>query len=203
MSYFSYTLVADGPSDKALIPIINWVLRGCTDRPFESFFVSASEARTHDLALKVSRAIALFPSDILFVHRDAERPIHYYSRIQEIEAATALAATVVVPIVPIRMTEAWLLSDELAVRRAANNPNGRGALRLPRVGTLEEMVDPKAKLFELLRTASQLGARRLRSFNQGQARARVAELITDFSHLRVLGSFSQFETDTRAAIEVL
>jgi hypothetical protein len=98
-----------------------------------------------------------------------------------------------VPVVPIRMTEAWLLIDEMAVRRAANNPNGSGPCVIPQARSLERLVDPKETLFELLRNASGLPARRQRTFNVGRARARVSELIEDFSPLRRLSSFVAFE----------
>jgi hypothetical protein len=37
----------------------------------------------------------------------------------------------VVCVVPVRMMEAWLLIDEMAIRRVAGNPNGRIPIELP------------------------------------------------------------------------
>ena len=67
--------------------------------------------------------------------------------------------------------------------------------------TIEAMPDPKATMFAQLRVASGLNARRLRAFNEGRARARVAELIDDFSPLRALRAFVEFESAVQAAIE--
>lgn len=200
MSYLTYTLVGDGPSDRALLHPINWVLRSTTERQFLPSFASYSELRSTDLAQKVTRALRLFPCDILFVHRDAERVDAFESRRDEIHAALP-ASCLCVPIIPVRMTEAWFLFDEHAIRRAANNPNGIQRLRLPSLRMTEAMPDPKATMFDQLRVASGLNARRLRTFNEGRARARVAELIDDFSPLRALRAFVEFEREVQAAIE--
>lgn len=192
MTYFTYTLVGDGASDRALLPIVNWALRSATDKPFSSNFASYSELRTHDLALKVERALRLFPCDLLVVHRDAERAEYADARFREISDACA-ARQRCVPIVPVRMTESWLLFDQAAIRRAADNPNGRDAIGLPLVRDVESLVDAKETLFSVLRAASGLNGRRLRTFNEGRARARVAELIEDFAPLRALPAFSAFE----------
>ena len=45
-------------------------------------------------------------------------------------------------VIPVRMTEAWLLIDELALRRAAGNPNGRNPLDLPALKDLEALPEP-------------------------------------------------------------
>ena len=203
--HFSCTLVGDGPSDRSLLPVIEWVLLGNVrrrggDLSFSVNFFSSADAKSHDLSLKVSRALDLYPCHILFIHRDAEHPDRYQGRMKEIAGVNGSRAIAVVPVVPIRMTEAWMLISEQAVRRAANNPNGRQQIALPPVARLEGLVDPKETLLGLLRTASGLGQRRLRSFNEGRAKARVADLIDDFSDLRALRSFSEFEARANEAL---
>lgn len=198
--HLACTLVGDGPSDRALVPIIEWIIREATKASFVVKFFSSADARSHDLSIKISRAVDLYPCDILFVHRDAEHPDKYQCRIGEIFSASTGRAAAIVPLVPVRMTEAWLLFDEAAIRRAANNPNGADEVKIPNLSRLELLVDPKQTLFDLLRSASGLGARRLRSFNEGRARARISDLIDDFSALRALGSFSDFEQKTYEAV---
>lgn len=198
--HLACTLVGDGPSDRSLVPIVEWALRNTTNIPFVVRFFSSADARSHDLSLKVARAVALYPCDILFIHRDAEHPDHYSSRMAEIGSVAANVSSLIVPIVPVRMTEAWLLVNESAIRRAANNPNGADPIDMPVLAKLDLVVDPKQVLFDLLRRASGLGARRIRSFNEGRARARVAELVDDFSALRGLDAFSEFERKTRQAV---
>lgn len=101
------------------------------------------------------------------------------------------------------MTEAWLLLDESAIRRAAGNPNGREALRLPPLRRLEDVPDAKAVLRDLLITASGLAGPRRRKRLQrdlGVRVQRVAELISDFSPLRSLPAFEAFEAELAAAL---
>ena len=143
-----------------------------------------------------------FPCDISFVHRDSEnRPPN--DRKAEIGAAIAGVGHPYAPVVPVRMTEAWLLSDQHAIRAAANNPNGTVPLPIPARGQWEALSDPKSVLFELLRTASELPTRRLRKFRPEAARYRVAELTTDFSALRPLSAFATLEVDLDVALDAI
>jgi hypothetical protein len=65
-----------------------------------------------------------------------------------------------IPVVSVRMHEAWLLFDEAAIRCAAGNPNGNIPITLPAARSLDRIQNPKELLFDLLRTASGLSARR-------------------------------------------
>lgn len=71
-----------------------------------------------------------------------------------------------VAVVPIRMTEAWLLLDEGRIRRVAGNPNGRTDLGLPRLSDVESVADPKRLLQGALISASGLQGHRLRKFRE-------------------------------------
>lgn len=93
------------------------------------------------------------------------------------------------------MTEAWLLINEPAIRRASGNPNGTKPLNLPDLTALEQIQDPKQILFDVLRKASGLRGRRLKTFNMSECRIRVTELINDFSSLRELTAFQRLEED--------
>ena len=84
-------------------------------------------------------------------------------------------------VVPIRMTEAWLLIDEAALRSAAGNPRGSVPLSIPAVRQLEGLPDPKKTLHALIRRASSLGGRRLSRFRMDQAVHRLAQAIQDYS----------------------
>lgn len=201
MTAITYTLIADGTSDRVLANIIDWVIR--TNHPELNFFQNfapSSQLGKGNLAEKVRRALGLYPCDILFVHRDSELADGYQARVDEISEATGTLDVACVPIVPVRMTEAWLLFSEKAIRTAAGNPNGRLGLNLPNLRNADRIPDPKEILFQKLRDATELSARRLSRFSETDARARVAEVIEDFSPLRVLNSFQSFERDTNAAI---
>jgi hypothetical protein len=142
----------------------------------------------------------LYPCDLLFVHRDAEgQP--FQQRKDEIYRSIGNLELGVVPpwvcVIPIRMTEAWLLFDEAAIRHAAGNRSGRQPLVLPDVRQLEELPDPKSVLHELLRMASGLHGARLKRFRSAESASRVSALVTDFSPLRRLFAFQELEASLR------
>ncbi len=204
MSGLSYTLLSDGSTDQALIPILTWSLRvqgvACAIQP------SWADLRRlhrppHRLADRVVQAVYLYPCDLLFVHRDAETAPPQ-SRIAEIGAALedARLQGPIPPhvcVVPVRMQEAWLLFDEAAIRRAAGNPNGEEALELPALVRMEQLPSPKAVLHNLLGQASGLHGRRRKRLDLSTLAMRVAEFISDYSPLIALPAFRQLQ----AAIE--
>jgi len=99
------------------------------------------------------------------------------------------------------MKEAWLLFDTNAIRQAAGNPNGRISLKEIPVDQLEKLPDPKQILYELLRNASGLSGRRRRKFNVARSAIRIAQFIQDFSPLRKLPAFQQFESELYSLLE--
>ena len=206
MTELRYTLLADGPSDRALLPLLTWTLRTQgVARAIASDFADLRRLRQRPrgLVMRIAAALLLYPCDLLFIHRDAERE-PYATRHSEITQAVGelvqrkqeLPATVCV--VPVRMHEAWLLFDEAAIRAAAGNPNGRQALQLPRIADIEGMPDPKDVLHQLTRTASGLRGRRLAALDVPTWR--VAELIDDFAPLRALPAFAAFERELAAVV---
>ena len=197
MQELRYTLVADGSSDRALLPILTWLLRQyCGVIPIQAEFADLRRLSPspRKLSGRIDRSVELYPCDLLFVHRDAESaPIE--EREAEIrkalEESSVEDAVRVVCVVPVRMQEAWLLIDEAALRRAAGNPNGTQSLDMPDVQRLEELADPKQLIRDLLRQASELQGRRLERFNWRSSAHRVAEMIDDFSVLYKLAAFQR------------
>ncbi|MDY7576235.1 hypothetical protein [Actimicrobium sp. CCI2.3] len=193
MKIIRYTLLADGSSDMALIPIINWLItQHFPDCRFQYQTVRDLGKVGSILSKRISAALILFPCEILFVHRDAEnQPLAF--RREEIMAAANKIKEACVPIVPVRMTEAWLLSDEAAIRAAANNRNGRQPLDLPKKNKWESLIDAKQTLFDALASASGKSGRALLKFHPDKHRHRITELTEDFSSLRGIPSFDAFE----------
>jgi len=207
MTELSYTLLSDGSSDRALIPILTWVLRqhevNIAIQP-QWADLRRLPAPPRSLSSRIRLSLNLFPCDLLFIHRDAERE-PYNIRVEEIQRAVdevaSLASVPAICVVPVRMQEAWLLFNEIALRVAAGNPNGQNPLHLPPINTLEQLPDPKSILYELLREASGLYGRRRRKFAVRTSARRVSELITDFTPLRVLSAFNALETEVQNVIE--
>lgn len=210
MKELRITLVGDGTFDQALLPIVNWLLNALDVKlPISPHWADWSRLPRppRSLADRVGAALDLYPCDVLFVHRDAESKDRR-SRVGEIERAIrklphGRSAPQHVCVVPVRMTEAWLLSDEAAIRRAAGNPNGTVPLGLPPVARWEQLADPKATLHNALRLASELGTRRLARLDVSEKALRIANLATDFSALRVLPAFREFEAETKTTLAAL
>lgn len=200
MTPLRYTLRPDGPTEARLLPVLNWLLgQHLPDVEIRPQFADPRQlpqGSPKDLGEKIRLSLRLFPCDLLFVHRDAEKE-DPTNRVEEIAGAVALVdgSPRHIPVVPVRMSEAWLLFDESAIRRAAGNPNGRVKLKLPAVKNLERETDPKETLKELLLEASGLNGRRLKSFAHQRAMYQLAEEIEDYSPLRLLPAFQRLETD--------
>lgn len=207
MGEIKYTLLTEGTSDKALIPILNWLLKIY----FPSYAIQSEWADLgrlpkppKSLPDRIKFSLQLYPCDVLFVHRDADNQGRL-QRVSEIESAFEASSYLsekdsLVCVVPVRMTEAWLLSDERAIRLAADNPNGKNPLTLPQIGSIEQCADPKTLLHNNLEQASGVAGRRLKKFKtrMGSRVQRISELTQDFSPLRRLEAFRILETEVKA-----
>jgi hypothetical protein len=135
--------------------------------------------------------------DLIAVHRDADSQ-GVSARVEEIAAAVAAVAVDVphVPVVPVRMTEAWLLTSEEDLRWVAGNPNGRTALNLPGLGSLERVADPKGLLKDVLARASGASGRRLDRFHKrfSQHRRHLLERLDPTGPVAGLPSWQHFVT---------
>jgi hypothetical protein len=210
MKELCYTLLSDGSSDKALMPMLTWLLREHqVECAIQSTWADLRRLPKPPKTLlpRIISGLDLYPCNLLFVHRDAEKESRE-KRVVEIQEAIeeAVKKSVAVPpaicVIPVRMQEAWLLFDEVALRKAAGNPRGRQPLQLPAIATLEQLPDPKDILHGLLREASGLTGRRLKQFSVNERVHRVAELINDFSPLRVLPAFQALEAEMKQVIQV-
>lgn len=204
----TYTLLSDGTSDATLKFPVNWTLRQFGVKSFVDQWADLrlhpSESRRLRDKLRVVQED--YPCDLLVVHRDSERK-SLAARLDEIKRELLRAAVEVraVCLVPVRMTEAWLLHDEQAIRRAAGNPGGRAPITLPVVSAVERESNPKMVLRRALLDASEARGRRRKQKARDFAlmRFRVAELITDWAPLRRLPAFNQFEDMLRSALDSL
>lgn len=202
MKGLRYTLIGDGTSDKLLLHPIRWALRrlNVTIEREQWADLTWASPKPKTLSDRARAAIELFPADLLFIHRDAETEPRT-RRVAEISAAMAGLLQRHVPIVPVRMTEAWFLHDEKAIRRASGNPNGTIELAIP-PGS-ESIVDPKRVLRDALLVAANLNGRRrdAKAREFPQMRARAAELVEDYGPIEGLSSFKAFLVDLKNAID--
>ena len=207
MNELHITLVSDGNSDAALVPILRWMLvHNGIRRPIQANWADLrllpKPPRT--LEEKITLAVELYPCNILFIHRDAEEQPRE-KRMSEIDRACqtvkeSLSSVTTVYVVPVRMTEAWLLFNEAAIRQAAGNRNGTTELSLPKTSDLQDIPDPKSVLHHSLKIASGLTGRRLKKFQVHLKVSKVSDLIDDFTPLRQLSAFSTLEEDVKQLI---
>ena len=209
MTSIVHTLLGDGSSDSVLEYPIKWALGelGMRGSDVGLADLSVVDPRPRTLRDKVSATLRLYPgTHILYVHRDAEKEPRE-ARIEEIDDAVADAAVgdwsgCSVPIVPVRMTEAWLLHDEQAIREASGNRKGKVPLTLPSVSKTESVADPKQVLLDALVDASERKGRRLHDLRRefGRFRADTARTIKDYSALKAVPAFQAFLRDLDTAI---
>lgn len=210
MKKIQCTLITDGSSDQVLQPILEWLLSESEVRyPFQFKWVDFRGLLTPPRRLvdRICVGLNQYPCELLFVHRDAERE-PFETRKAEVERALEEARTrtnipKAICVIPVRMSEAWLLFDEMAIREAAGNPRGRGSLELPKLSRLEDLPDPKENLENLLIQASGHSGRDLKKFRQnlGHHKARVVDHVSDFSPLRHLSAFQALEEGIRQVIQ--
>lgn len=187
------------------MPVLSWALR-------QNGVSGAVQAIWADLRIlhhppstlrdRIRTALDLYPCDLLFVHRDCEGMSFNERRsqlLQDIGAAAPLGQTVVM-VLPRRMTEAWFVVWEDAVRNAAGNPTGHVQLNIPHPAAIENIPDPKETLFALLRTASELQGRRLHQLPVRRLVHRVAELVEDYSTLRAAPAFDALMDDLEEVV---
>jgi hypothetical protein len=162
MNELTFTLVTDGSSDDVLLPILTWLLRvnGVTMalQPVWADLRRAYLPRRADLTARLRAALHLFPCDLLFVHRDAEREPRE-RRVAEIRRAldrlpVELRKPKAICVVPVRMQEAWLLArapdndskTSLPVRRRPGTPAlDHGERGAPRQGPAASRGDVPAR----------------------------------------------------------
>lgn len=198
------TLLGDGSSDRVLLPILSWLIRDIAGPiPLDSQWADSGQLGNNP-SDRIRRAVELFPCQLLFIHRDAERQEALDDRLDEIERMChgfpVIAPGVTrVSVVPVRMTEAWLLFDEAAIRRAAGNPLGTEPLGLPPVRKLEQ-VHAKEVLHKALRDASGTTGRRLKKLNIHRSLHVITDWIADYSPLDALPGFARLRNELREAL---
>ena len=210
MAFINCTLLTDGPSDIALLPILKWVVEEhakSSTVQIEWADLTNLPHPPRSLGDRICCSLDLYPCRILFVHRDAEgqAPDMRYTEISNaVNAASPHGFDPqYVCVVPIRMQEAWLLLDETAIRRSAGNPNGPMILNLPSAGQIESLPNPKDRLYDILKCASGLNRRRLKKFRPDIKAKTVSNHMSEFSCLRVLSAFRRLEVDVKLMLKNL
>lgn len=201
-------LLPDGPSD---LPLSRLLERVCLDLGASVAIQPVDPRSLGDWGRSVEGRLrflreADIKADLVFVHRDAERD-HPDTRREEVltsPESPPLGRTLV-PVVPVRMTEAWLLLDETAIRVVAGRPNGRVPLDLPKPREVEAIADPKERLKRALEAASEAKGRRLDDLRRSFPRNRrlLLERLDSAGPVTELAAWKRLRADVESALEVV
>lgn len=202
-------LLADGPSDEPLGRHVALLAQ----RRGRRFDVVTPDLRRLDpppgrTVHERLAAVMSFDSgfDLIIVHRDAEGQAPELRREEVTQGIARVRPDLPgLPVVPIRMTEAWLLVDEPAIRRVAGRPTGTMPLNLPPADAVERVPHPKDMLRHALETASGASGRRLRRFQRdfNAQRRRLLEALDHSGPVSQLSAWRDLEAAVDAALEEL
>lgn len=201
-----FLLITEGSSDAKLLSVLEMLCLECGAENVRGTYADLSRFPHvgHSLPDKLTGALKYESNfNLVFIHRDADASDDAPRRAEIEQAATEVGLSLPhVPVVPIHMTEAWLLADVEAIRKAADNPRGRAALNLPALQDIQGVRDPKSLLKQALCMASELSGRKLDKFQKAFGRKRALlldSLRCDGLHAS-LPAWQRLKRDTAAAI---
>ena len=203
MAVIQCLLACEGGFDTALVSHIGRLIAKHSHLEPE-FETSTSGRRLADKIRNSPQRIGQY--DLLFLHRDADNA-GADARYREITAAVQDCgySGPWAGIVPVRMTEAWLLLDERAIRQAVRNPHGRVQLTLPSPNEVARRADPRAILEGALLEASEKRGRRRNDTRRALPDIchRLLENLPIAGPLEQVPSWTRFRDDTIAALQEL
>ena len=201
--------LSDGPSDE---PLGQHLERLCAERGVVVQMTSPDFGRLprppgQRVANRLQAAIGLgVEPEILFVHRDAEgrKPEDRWTEVRK-AVAKVIPGLPHVAVVPVRMTEAWLLVDHGLIRKVAGRPNSADKLGVPPAKYLERQRDPKELLRDALRTASGLSGHQLKRFDErfGEHRRMILQQLDIHGPVRQLPAWQALESSINATLAAL
>lgn len=206
----NFIVVAEGSSDLRLVEHIERIL---IEEGFEE-----ARGEAPDLGLfhppvgttvreKLLAVIKYFPSaELIFVHRDADNSGIDARHNEIVNSALNLVPTErLVPIIPVKMLETWLLADRDLISNVSGGRGVRTRLKsLPSIRQLESKSNTKSILLDVLCEASGLEREsQLVAFRKRfpEMRARLVLDLDPQGPVRNLPSYQTFRQHIRKAIE--
>jgi hypothetical protein len=204
--YLDCVLVSEGPTDRTFLPellrraILDMTV-ACSGPVVEVAIVPLGVR--HSQVREVLGALAgATPFDLILYHHDGYPAKTATAKIEELRTALAAAprAEPLVPVVPVREVEAWLLADPDAVARVAGVRPATVTRSLPpEPHQVEDLPEPKANLEAALKPVTRGGFLKTTT---AERFGRVAENI-DLARLGRVPSFQRWWNDMDAALEKL
>ena len=204
-----FLLVCEGSSDAALVEHIRRLLVEYGQSDPQGMYWANGRLLTDKIRAGLHY---VGDCDLLLVHRDADAfedtpsagPQKRYDEIGDAVSDSDYSGAWV-GMVPVQMTEAWLLLDEAEIRRVAGRPWGEEPLGLPSPSRVENDSDPKLRLERALTIASGATGRRLKRRQRDLPRVRnqLLENLPVEGFLEQLPSWVRFRDDLQKALHEL
>lgn len=179
-------------------PVI-WPLK--VDRnelPFKEYALKAAQQGVEEIGMM-----------ILCIHSDADDITNQTALENKIAPALELinaqndnsTCKILVPVIPIQMTESWMLADKDLLKKEIGTTKTDDELKINRLP--ETIADPKAVIEEAIRIAQkEKTKRKRRELKIGEIYLPVGQKIS-FDKLEQLSSYRQFQDDIRQAYRKL
>lgn len=208
MSALRFALVTEGSSDRGILPHLEELCSRAGAGEVEGSAPNLGvlpQPPGKRVAEQVRAALGLVPeARIIFVHRDADSSDDTLAQ-RDIESGVAEVDGCPrhVGLVPIQELEAWLLTDEQAIRDVAGNPGGRTPLHLPKISGIERLASPKERLEQVLVEACELSGRRLKAFRKAfpYHRSILLERLDIDGKISRLPAWQRFVSETTRAVK--
>ena len=205
-----FLFVGEGPFDDYLVTHLRrcCILAGADEAEDVTIPIAKLGDRIgRKVTEKLTFALALEPNvNLVFVHRDADAvdPEPRHEEIREAIHALSIARPYVA-VVPVQETEAWLLLDEMEIRRVADNPSGTVALDIPSARRVKRISNPKEHLDTVILTASEQTGRR---YHKAKSKVHqkcilMLQALDPEGPVREVPSWQRMFSDLEAAVEEL
>ncbi len=174
----------------------------------DPIIVPKQQGRRQDCILKAAHFA--YGYHILIVHSDADDNTQEPARLERIQPGFALVAHSnesvckhLVPIIPVRMIEAWMLADHSAFRETIGTDISPQNLGFPaRPALVETDANPKQTLNEIIRKAQAGRSQRHRSFDFSTRQESLARRI-GLDILLTIPSYKTFVLDFKKILAQL
>jgi len=214
LRYLGLALHCEGPTDRrflepllrrALLQLVAKNSSVAVDIAEQFVDLAATSGDLEHVARQISNAAPAI--DLVFLHADGgnEPDRTRRERIDPVEGwIQADLLLPVVPVVPVRDTEAWLLADPDGIRRAFGTTRSIEELGLPaNAGDVEHVLDPKALLATAYQRTVGPGRRRRRAARGYQAFFALLGEQVALARLEDLPASRRFEADLIGALRQL
>lgn len=217
MSILAIALYAEGNVDTLFLPpilqrtsemIIAKYGRRMIDVS-EPIIISKKRGSLEQAILQASREARGY--DALIIHNDADNRTFEQARRERFEPGLALVRQApeeevcsnLVPVIPIRMTEAWMLVDFDAMCEVLGTSLSSAELGIPaRAVLFEDITDPKSTLSEVIRNINATRSRHRQMINLSAKYELLARRI-DLQRMTYVPSYKKFVDELTEVLEKL